>query len=60
MRITTKRVCLEAGKMARSPDWTPIGTTETPEALQSPPMASREPHRLLSPTPFQSYLGNVG
>jgi hypothetical protein len=32
-----------SGKMARSWDQTSFGTTGTPEALRSPPMASREP-----------------
>jgi hypothetical protein len=30
---------------------------ETPEALRSPPIASRESRRLLSSTPFQSSFG---
>jgi hypothetical protein len=33
------------------------GTTETPGALRSPPVASGEPRRLLSSTPFQSSSG---
>jgi hypothetical protein len=33
------------------------GTTETPRALRSPPMATGEPRRLLSSTPFQSSSG---
>src|SRR5260370_552513 len=45
------------GKMARSPDRTSFGTAGTPEALRSPPMASRGPRRLLSFTPFQSSSG---
>jgi hypothetical protein len=44
-------------KMATSRDQTLFGTAETPEALRSPPMASREPRRLLSSTPFQSSSG---
>jgi hypothetical protein len=45
------------GKMARSRDQTSFGTAGTPEALRSPPMASREPRRLLPSTPFQSSSG---
>jgi hypothetical protein len=33
------------------------GTAGTPEAPRSPPMASRQPRRLLSSTPFQSSSG---
>jgi hypothetical protein len=33
------------------------GTTETPRALRSPPMATGEPRRLLSSTAFQSSSG---
>jgi hypothetical protein len=33
------------------------GTTETPGALHSPPVASSEPRRLLSSTPFKSSSG---
>jgi hypothetical protein len=45
------------GKIARSPDRTSFGTVGTPEALRSPPMASREPRLLLSSTSFQSSSG---
>ena len=34
------------GKMARSRDQTLFGTARTPEALRSPPMASREPREI--------------
>jgi len=36
---------------------TSFGTAGTLEALRSPSMASREPRRLLSSTPFQSSSG---
>src|SRR5713101_8980080 len=49
------RGCQE--KMARSRDQTSFGTAGTPEALRSPPMASREPRRLLSSTPFRVIWG---
>src|SRR6266487_6187621 len=45
------------GKMARSPDQTSFGPLERRKTLRSPPMASREPRRLLSSTPFQSSSG---
>jgi Polyprenyl synthetase len=47
-------------KRAKSADQTSFGTpktTETPGALRSPPVALREPRRLLSSTPFQSSSG---
>ena len=47
-------------KRAESADQTSFGTprmTETPRALRSPPVASGEPGRLLSSTPFQSSSG---
>ena len=47
-------------KIAKSADQTSLrtpGTTETPGVLRSPPVAYREPRRLLSSTPFQSSSG---
>jgi hypothetical protein len=47
-------------KKAKSADQTSLrtpGTTETPGALRSPPVAYGEPRRLLSSTPFQSSSG---
>jgi hypothetical protein len=47
-------------KRAKSADQTSFGTpgtTETLGALRSPPVASGEPRRLLSSTPFQSSSG---
>ena len=47
-------------KKAKSADQTSFGTPgtmETPGALRSPPVASGEPRRLLSSTPFQSSSG---
>jgi hypothetical protein len=47
-------------KRAKSADQTSLGTpgtTETPRALHSPPVAYGEPRRLLSSTPFQSSSG---
>ena len=46
-----------ARQRAKSPDQTSfgtLGTMETPEALRSPSMPSRESRRLLSSKPFQS------
>ena len=45
------------GKMAGSSDPTSFGTAETPGAPRRPPVASREPRRLLSSTPFQDSSG---
>jgi hypothetical protein len=39
---------------------TPFGPARTSEVLRSPPITSQNPHRLLSSTPFQCSLGNVG
>ena len=47
-------------KSTKPADQTSFGTpgaTETPGALRSPPVASGEPRRLLSSTPFQSSSG---
>jgi hypothetical protein len=46
-----------SGKMVRSRDQMSFGTAGTPETPRSPPMASRQPRRLLSSTPFQSSSG---
>jgi len=43
--------------VARSADRTSFGTTGMPGALRNPPMASGEPSRMLSSTPFQSSSG---
>jgi hypothetical protein len=48
-----------SGKMARSRDQTSLGTAGTPKALRSPPMASREPRRLLSSTPFPEFIWGI-
>jgi len=44
-------------EVARSADRTLFGTTGMPGALRIPPMASGEPSRMLSSTPFQSSSG---
>jgi hypothetical protein len=49
-------------KKAKSVDQTSLGTpgtTETPGALHSPPVAYREPRSLLPSTPFQSSSATV-
>jgi hypothetical protein len=44
-------------KKNKPADQTSFGTTETPGALRSPPVASGEPRRLLSSRPLQSSSG---